>query len=382
MSENRPINVQRLVKMAADRSSESRAALLDAIEDLYHDDNKRLTDRDRALMASIMRDLIHKMEMPVRRVLAEKLAERKDAPRDLVVKLANDAIEVAHPILLKSQVLQDLELIEIVQHRTMEHQLAIAMRPQVTERVSRALVETDDERVIAALLSNEGARLADDVMEDLVDKSSEQEAYQNSLVHRRDLPTGLAKRLYWGVSAALRKHILDNYDFDSGDLDETIEGSVKELLEAEAKAAARREAATPEPTEELSPADEHILLRLMQNGEIALFLDKFVSLTRLRVTLARRILFEAGGEGLAVACRAIGLDKHTFISILLRFRQGRLGDKQVEDDELTRAVDFFDRLDPDVAKAVMRRWRRDPDYLNALRLVDRATERDAPARSA
>ena len=99
-------------------------------------------------------------------------------------------------------------------------------------------------------------------------------------------------------------------------------------------------------------------------------------MTRLPSHLVRRLLFEPGGEGLAMACRAAGLDKHTFASIFLKVRQGRLGDKQVDPDEVKNAVDFFGQLTQAPAQKVVNRWRKDPDYLNTLRLIEE-TEADA-----
>ena len=60
------------------------------------------------------------------------MASETGSPRDLVSALANDQIEVAHPILTQSTVLQDMELVEIIEHRTFGHQLAIAMRKMVS----------------------------------------------------------------------------------------------------------------------------------------------------------------------------------------------------------------------------------------------------------
>ena len=153
----------------------------------------------------------------VRRILSERLAERLDAPRDLVVTLANDEIEVAHPILVKSEVLQDPELIEIVQHRTMEHQVAVAMRPNISEQVSNVLVQTNNEEVITALLSNQDAPISNTTMNHLVEQSAQVPGYQEPLVNRHDLPRALLKKLYWGVSAALRKHVLANFDLEPSD---------------------------------------------------------------------------------------------------------------------------------------------------------------------
>ena len=126
----------------------------------------------------------------------------------------------------------------------------------------------------------------------------------------------------------------------------------------------------PSPCAQADEDDVNILIQLLRKGEISMFLDKFTALTRLRLALVRRILFEPGGEGLAIACKAIGMDKSTFVTIFLRFRQGRLGHKEVEAEELSRSMSFFDETSAAAALDILRRWQRDPDYLNALRLLE------------
>jgi uncharacterized protein (DUF2336 family) len=362
--------LEELVKLARDKSRESRSILVAAINDLYSGEEVLLTERDRAIMVDIIRRLIHQVEVSVRRSLAERLAERPDAPEDLVLTLANDEIEVAHPILVNSEVLKDPELIEIVQHRTMEHQVAIAMRPKVSEHVSDALVETDNEQVITTLLSNQGAMISNSTMGHLVEESAQVPGYQEPLVRRHDLSPELGRKLYWAVSAALRQDILEKFDLDPGDIDEAMEAAVNHAMAKETNFA-HQQSAPRELAEQVCSEDEHVLIELLRKGEVAMFLDKFTNLSKLRLMLVRRILFEPGGEGLAIACRGIGLDKSTFVSIFVWFRQGRLGDKEVEMNELARALSFYDQTNPTAARALMRRWQRDPEYLNALRQVER-----------
>ena len=129
------------------------------IDDLLYPKAARLSDRERALMADILTRLVGDFELAVRRMLSARLAERATVPRDLVVLLANDAIEVARPILFRSTVLGDDELIEIIHHRTLEHQLAIAMRQDLSARVSEALAGTENVDVITTLLQNAGAEI-------------------------------------------------------------------------------------------------------------------------------------------------------------------------------------------------------------------------------
>ena len=369
MTSVRVQELETLVELARDKSQKSRSILVAAISDLYSDEEQLLSDQDRAIMLDIIRRLIHDVEKSVRQTLAEHLATRADAPEDLIVTLANDEIGVAYPILVKSDVLKDPELIEIVQHRAMEHQVAIALRSSISEQLSDTLVETDSEEVVTTLLSNKGAAISNSTMNHLVEQSTEVPGYQGPLVHRHDLTSELVKKLYWGVSAALRQHIIQNYDLDPSDIDETMEITVKEVLGEEIVGPDQANG-MQEPGAQAGEDDVNILIRLLRQGEIPMFLDKFTSLTRLRLTLVRRLLFEPGGEGLVIACKAIGLDKSTFVSIFMWFRQGRIGHKEVEEEELSRCLSFFDQTSIVAARAILRRWRRDPDYLNALRLLE------------
>ena len=98
-------------------------------------------------------------------------SQELDKRQALIVELANDEIEVAHPILVQSEVLRNAELIEVIRHRTMEHRLAIAMRRSVAPDVSDALVDSGEDEVIERLLENKGAEISAGTMERIVDLS-------------------------------------------------------------------------------------------------------------------------------------------------------------------------------------------------------------------
>src|SRR5690349_8722667 len=121
------IGNEQLLELARDKTVAGRRALVATVTDLFLGSGELLNDRERALMTEILRHLIHDVEVEVRSALAERLSSERSAPRELVLALANAEAEVAHPILLHSEVLQDPDLIEIIHHRTLEHQLAISM---------------------------------------------------------------------------------------------------------------------------------------------------------------------------------------------------------------------------------------------------------------
>jgi len=375
------MEMQELLDLARDKSVNGRTRLVQVVGDLFFEEKAVTNERERELMASILQQLIHDVEQSVRKALADRLAVEKNAPHELVAILANDEIDVAHKILRSSQVLQDLELIEIIQHRTFEHQLTIAMRNHVSEAVSDALVETGNVKVIKTLIENDTATISENTMEYLVNESKTREPYQLPLLDRPDFSPHLAKRMYWWVSAALRKHIVEEYKIDPTELDQKIESTIKDLLGEQQTGASRAEPREGEiidthsmdlarklaATNAITPT---LLLQTLRKGEVRMFEGMFAQLTGLRTNLVRRLVYEPGGEGLAIACKAAELTKPDFGSLFLLSRAARPGDKTVDPNEVARVMKFFDRLRLDTAKKVVDRWKLDPDYLFAIQQVE------------
>ncbi|HLI10429.1 MAG TPA: DUF2336 domain-containing protein [Alphaproteobacteria bacterium] len=361
--------VEQLLSLARDKTVAARTRLAETVSDLFFDQAKVLSDRERTLMIDILRQLIHDAEMSVRRTLAERLADKSSAPRELIVELANDQIEVAYPILVKSDALHDAELIEIVRHRTLEHQLAITLRRSLSEPVSDALVETNNPAVVTSLLENPNAQISRMTLEYLVEESKRIDSYQNPLLRRNDLPPALAKRMYYWVSAALRKHILDKFAIDPTELDDSLESSIRSIL-GDDTSASRPTAELAEALIKSHAATPQFLVKVLREGEIPLFEALLSRLTGLRDVLLRRFMFEPGGEALAIACRAIGIEKAVFATIFLLSRKARPGDQIVDPNEVSQVLDFYDRLDIPAAKNLLRRWQRDPDFLDAIRRLE------------
>ncbi|MGE5145498.1 MAG: DUF2336 domain-containing protein [Candidatus Eiseniibacteriota bacterium] len=356
--------------MARDKSVKGRTALAGVVSELFFESRQKYSAREIELMTDILGQLIRDVEMSVRHALAEKFATRKDAPHDLLLTLANDEIKVAHPILMQSPVLKDEELIEIISHRTSEHQLAIALRQSVSARVSDALVAAGDEGVIKTLLENNDAEISQSTMDYLVEQSRRLDSFQKPLLDRKDLTPELAKRMYWWVSAALREHILQNYDIDEGALDGTIEETVKDIIAETRTAAQKQHRNAAELVEHLHKSNAltpKFLIQVLREGEIPLFEAMFSKVTGLSAAFTKRVLYEPGGLGLAVACRATNIDKPDFASIFLLSRQGRPGDKTVDPRELTKALSVYDVLDVNATKTVLARWRLEADYQKAIR---------------
>jgi hypothetical protein len=213
------------------------------------------------------------------------------------------------------------------------------------------------------------------------------DAYQKPLLDRQDLGPELASRMYWWVSAALRKHILENFDVDADELDDTIEntvhGSITDTFKDPGSLAVAGVKRPEKPSAGIELAQHlanaraitpKLLIQTLRQGEIQLFEALFSKLGNIPIRLVQRMMFESDGEALAVACRAFGIFKPDFASIFLLSRKARPGDKIVDPNELSRALDLFDRTDGALASKVVKRWQRDPKYLDAVADIAAPTE--------
>ncbi len=197
--------LQGLLLLAQDKRPDARAHLATRMGDMIlGTDLGAMSARERELAEEILQRLLHQLEMPIRRSLAERLAQEDVAPRNLIVQLANDRIEVAWPVLLHSGLLDDSELLSVIRSRTMQHRLAIARREKISEPVSDALVRPGEQDVVRAVLENRGAAIAVGTFETLVENSQGDSDLQEILLKRDDLDPRLAGRMYGWVSAALR----------------------------------------------------------------------------------------------------------------------------------------------------------------------------------
>jgi uncharacterized protein (DUF2336 family) len=376
-----------LLKLALDKSLEGRRELTATIGDLFNNQDEVLSERERALMTDILRKLIHECEKVVRRDLAERLSSAPNPPHDLIVALANDDIEVAEPILKASTVLRDAELVGVIRHRTQQHQLAIAMRRSLSEYVSDALVETGNIDVVKVLLENSDAQISEATMEYLAEESRRVDTYQEPLLRRDDLRPELAARMYLWVSAALRSHILENFDIEPSQIDDHLEQAAgaaargpesqqgKPKKDKPAEFLARRLTEQREVTPDF-------LVQVLRQGEIPLFEALFGQLSGLNAPRLQNVLYDSGGEGLAIACRAMAMPKPTFATIFLLSRRGRTGSQIVDPRELSRALQLFDKIAPAAAAEVMKGWCRDWSYQDATERVAKAREPAADEQGA
>jgi uncharacterized protein (DUF2336 family) len=119
--------VRRFLVWAQQAGAGARAEAVSALARAFLHSN--LDKRSRAEAAAAMTALIDDPSPEVRCALAQAVSGARDAPRHLVVALANDEARVAAPVLARSPLLTDAELVDCVATGDVVAQCAIARRP-------------------------------------------------------------------------------------------------------------------------------------------------------------------------------------------------------------------------------------------------------------
>ncbi len=140
--------------------------------------------------------------------LSERLADIGNAPRGVVRQLALDEILVARPVLSRSVLLTEQDLIAVASTKGRDHMLAITERPNLTEPVTDFLVVKGDRVVSHALAVNVTARFSRRGMSLLVTRSISDEALQAALGHRVDIPPELMSNLESSVRDSARRRLM------------------------------------------------------------------------------------------------------------------------------------------------------------------------------
>ena len=308
----------RLAQLAANPQGTGRDEIYLAVASLYRTQAPSLSERERGLMRDILHRLTSGVEMAIRITLAETLADDAEAPLDLILFLCDDSIEVARPLILRSRRLTDEDLLRLIAEADEAHQAACAARPDIGEPLTNELVKSNAEPVLVALVRNLTARIAGPAFETLVEKSRALPVLQEPLAQRRDLPTPLAWRMCDWVSDALKSHITRAYDVAPA----SVDGAAKKIQEAQDE----NLSAAAKLVDKLATAGQlraGFLLRVLTQGQLDLFETAFAKLLNLDMTNLRRVLYDQGPRSVALACRAVGIDRAVFSTVFDLSRKGR-----------------------------------------------------------
>ena len=150
--------------------------------------------------------LIYLLDDPsprVRLALAEVLGSSSDAPRGLVVSLAEDQPEIAALPILNSPVLTDADLVDLAGRGSAATRALIAARAGLSRGVAAALAEIGDAEEVVVLLENPTAQIARLTLKRIAERHGANDGVRSLLLERADLPAAVRQLLVQCVAKAL-----------------------------------------------------------------------------------------------------------------------------------------------------------------------------------
>ena len=174
-------------------------------------DREQLTDEERVVAADILRVMAADAAELVRRALAVTLKMSDVVPHDVALKLARDVESISLPMLNFSPVFSDDDLAEIVRLGGPVRQVAIAKRPQLSEKVTGAIVEFGGEAAVETACSNDNAAFSERALQKALDRFEKSEQILAAVAYRNALPLAVTERLISMVGDQVRDHLLNNH---------------------------------------------------------------------------------------------------------------------------------------------------------------------------
>lgn len=330
---------------------------------LYSD----LSPQDRWEAETAMAALLDDASPLVRGALAEAFANASDAPRHLVVALANDQSGIAAVVLARSPVLTDADLVDCAALGDELVQTAIAMRPRVSVAVAAALAETASWSALAALVGNPGAELAASTFARIVARHGERPQLREALIARPDLPSPIRQSIAVALSETLSRFVLER-GWLSPERMERIARDAREkatltLSRQSEGEDVRRLVAHLRRTGQLTPA---LMLRALLARHLAFVECALAELADLPRERVAGLLWDRRGAGFGPLYRKAGLPaslQPAFDAALASLREAQPDDDpqsgaQLSRRTIERVLSACEELPPEEAGKLMALLRR------------------------
>jgi uncharacterized protein (DUF2336 family) len=336
-------------------SRERRADVLRQVSDLFIENSEQYSDDQAGLFDDVLVELAAIVEKEVRVLLAQRLAPLSKAPRKIVRLLAfDDDIEVASPLLVRSQALDEATLAENARTKSQEHLLAISRRETLSEIVTDVLVGRGHSQVLLSVAGNSGAKFSSRGFAILVHRSEGDDGLAACVGGRPDIPAHLFRKLLATASAAVRAKLEAESPGAGHQIGQAV-AEVTDRMGAQIDDAARLRSAQA-AVEELELAgrlNADALEAFAAAGMYHKTLVALAALGDLPVGVIERAMRDKCREMLLIIAKAIGLSWPATRAVL----RLRPGDSRQAGDRAEHSLAVFERLNRPTALQILEFYR-------------------------
>ena len=231
-----------------------------------------------------------------------------------------DDIAVAAPVIEKSRSLTETDILEVIDKKSQDHMMAVTRRPDIGVKVSSALVEKGEDRVVVSLLQNTTARIDRETYQRVAERAELNPVLHAPFVRNANVPLDILNNVYLRVELDLRREIMRKFHGVSpAELEAALEASRNHLSSAYGALpsdypTAKDLVAKLDKAGHLKPA---VLVQLLREDRRTAFGIAFAQLVDVEFELAQRLVDGKDLDALAVLCRGASFDRGLFVTICL-----------------------------------------------------------------
>jgi len=288
--------VRRFLHWVRTASAGERAEATSALARAFLFSDLSPDDRSAAEGAMIM--LLDDASPLVRRALAQALAASQKAPPAVIQALAADQPEIAVPVIERSPLFIDADLVDIVATGPSAVQAAVARRIPVQCAVAAALAEVGSAEACLELIENPDAEIAPFSIDRVVERFGHVAAIREALFARGGLPVATHQALVAKLSSTLAEFVAAR---------EWLGAERAHRIAQEACEKATIALAAQSPARDTRPLIRHLcdngqltaglILRALLCGNVVLFEEALAELSGLPLTRVQGYVHDNRGAG-------------------------------------------------------------------------------------
>lgn len=333
-------------------SAERRAKALRRVTDLFVLGSGHFSNDQIAVFDAVLNHLLVDMERSARALLAERLAKIPNGPPQVIRRLAfDDVIDVAEPVLVQSEMLDNSTLVENARTKSQQHLLAISRRKSLAETVTDVLVERGDRAVALSTVQNAGAKISETGFVRLVKRSAGDDELTQSVGSRPEISRQHFVKLLTTASAAVRATLEAAHPENVGEIRNVI-ADVVTSFQTQAAAASRdfvNARALIESLQATGKLDEAAVEAFARAGTFEETAVALAKLSNLPIEVVERAMVQDREETILIIIRAIGFAWPTAKAVLLL----RAGKRGLSPNTLEQCNVVFNRLKRATAQQVV-----------------------------
>ena len=328
--------LSKLEHLVSEETEPDKEKLLGTVTDLFFLTKHQHTEDDVAIFCNVMEQLAFQIDVEPRSMFADRIADTDKGSRRLILRLANDEMPVARPVLERCVCIDEEDLVKIAQSCDAEHLHALAGRSAIGTLVSDAIVDRGDEDALVRLASNAGIVLSwrgySQMLHRALSSKDLREIVENRGVVGRDLISKIWLRGMDWMGKIPHKT-------DAGS--EAMKGIVIRSNSNDNEALLEAEDDVPDANAALKLAASG-LLQFARSKNVPEVMRCLCTLTGSEQAKVRYFLLQAPVNAFGVFCRAHKVDSTTFAALL----QLRIAAGDLETGELIDALRRYDSLNP------------------------------------